>query len=79
MSQMAGVRWTIRSVDPVVIDRVRSVQDQTGFGLGEILSLSARYGIAAALTELTRQQPPRPINHRQMFARCARAGRTDHA
>lgn len=69
---MAMTRWTVRSVDPAIIGRVQSVQDQTGVGLGEIVSLAIAFGLGAAQTELARRQPPRPTNHRRMLARFAR-------
>lgn len=72
MTQMTKERWTIRSVDSAIIGRVQSVQDQTGAGLGEIVSLAVAHGLGAAQTELGRRQPPRRINYRRMFSRYAR-------
>jgi hypothetical protein len=37
---MPKQRWTVRSMDPAMIERVRSLQAKSGAGLGEIVSLA---------------------------------------
>ena len=60
MTKVTKPRWTVRSVSPGMIQRVRSVQDQTGAGLGEIVSLALAYGLGEAKAELARRQPRHP-------------------
>lgn len=70
--QMTTVRWTVRSVDPAIVDRVRSVQDRTGAGLGEIVTLAIGYGIGATHTELAQRRPPQPDSHPERGSRTSR-------
>jgi hypothetical protein len=37
---MTKQRWTVRSMDPAKIERVRSLQAKSGAGLGEIVSMA---------------------------------------
>lgn len=72
MTKVTMPRWTVRSVSPGMIQRVRSVQDQTGAGLGEIVSLAIAFGLGAAQTELVRRQPRHPNKHSQEAAQHSR-------
>jgi hypothetical protein len=50
---MADQRWTIRGVDSSVVAEVRRLQAETGFTLGEIVSLAIEVGLPSAIDELT--------------------------
>jgi hypothetical protein len=56
-------RWTIRSVDSAMIERVRLLQARSGVGLGEIVSLVIRYGLGSVQAVLPQRQPLRLISH----------------
>lgn len=72
MTKLTMPRWTIRAVDPAIIGRVQSIQDQTGASLGEIVSLAIAHGLRAARTELARRQPRHPNKHSQGAAQSGR-------
>jgi hypothetical protein len=56
---MTKKRWTIRSMDPAMIEQVRSLQAKSGAGLGEIVSLAICYGLDSAHTILALRRPRR--------------------
>ena len=65
---MTKQRWTVRSMDPAMIERVRLLQAKSGAGLGEIVSLAICYGLDSVHFLLAQRQPPRPINRGRMLA-----------
>lgn len=49
---MGVTRWTLRGVEEEVVEQVRAYQAETGFALGEIVSLAIRYGLTRARQDL---------------------------
>jgi hypothetical protein len=54
---MTAEKWTIRGVNPAVIDQVRAIQAETGLALGEIVSVAIKLGIPSAVAELRSRHP----------------------
>jgi hypothetical protein len=65
---MTKQRWTVRSMDPAMIERVRSLQAMSGAGLGEIVSLAISCGLDSAHFLLAQRQPRRLISHGRILA-----------
>jgi hypothetical protein len=65
---MTKQRWTARSMDPAMIERVRSLQAKSGAGLGEIVSMAICYGLDSVHFLLGQRQPHRLISHGRMHA-----------
>lgn len=65
---MTKQRWTVRSMDLAMIERVRSLQAKSGAGLGEIVSLAICYGLDSVHFLLAQRQPHRPSSDGQMLA-----------
>jgi hypothetical protein len=65
---MTKKRWTVRSMDPEMIERVRSLQAKSGAGLGEIVSLAICYGLDSVHFLLAQRQPRRMISHGRTHA-----------
>jgi hypothetical protein len=68
VSRMTKQRWTVRSMDSAMIERVRSLQAKSGAGLGEIVSLVICYGLDSVHFLLAQRQPRRLISQGRMLA-----------